>query len=61
MRMFVCVALLAAGVALAGCQAVGTGAQTDPALVQYCLKYGFGPQGDVRSVHNYERLVRDAE
>ena len=23
--------------------------------------YGFGPQGDVRSVHNYVRLVRDVK
>ena len=37
----------------------GAGAQrTDPKSGRD--GYGFGPQGDVRSVHNYVRLVRDA-
>lgn len=37
----------------------GAGAQrTDPKTGKD--SYGFGPQGDTRSVHNYLRLVRDA-
>ena len=38
----------------------GAGAQrTDPKMGD--PSYGFGPQGDVRRVYNYVRLVRDAE
>ncbi len=38
----------------------GAGAQrTDPKIGE--PSYGFGPQGDVRRVYNYVRLVRDAD